>query len=237
MGNLFRFKQFAVDQSNCAMKVNTDGVLLGALAYASDPQSILDIGAGTGVIALMLAQRYVTARVDAVEIDPQAAQTASLNFQNSAFADRLDLYPGSFVQFFATIPERKYDLIVTNPPFFLNSLKSASKAKETARHTDTEFFEDLFVLSARHLSHGGTLAMILPIDTAGAVEHLAHQAGLYGRWKIDVRSYPSSVPHREILGFGLTQTEPTRDDFIIYAAEKVYSPQYRHLLKDFLTIF
>lgn len=237
MGKIFRFKQFAVDQSNCAMKVNTDGVLLGAMAHASNPQSILDIGAGTGVIALMLAQRYDSARVDAVEIDPGAAHTASLNFNNSAFADRLNLYAGSFTSYFDQKGVCEYDLIVTNPPFFLNSLKSVGLAKETARHANVSFFEDLFICSAKHLSAGGTLALILPVDTVRAVEHFAHQAGLHLRWQIDVRSYPFSDPHREILGFGMTKTEPSRRDFIIYAAEKVYSSQYQHLLKDFLTIF
>src|ERR1700750_1450773 len=104
MSGIFKFKQFDIDQSGCAMKINTDGVLLGALADADKSQSILDIGTGTGVIALMLAQRFADAKIDAVEIDQSAAETAGRNFQNSSFADRLTLYPSGFAEFFNRNP-------------------------------------------------------------------------------------------------------------------------------------
>src|SRR4051812_29048264 len=110
---MFQFKQFAVDQSNCAMKINTDGVLLGALANADKPEQILDIGTGTGVIALMLAQRFSNAQIDAVEIDLDAAATAQRNFKASAFADRLYTYGSSFEDFFNHHPEKRYDLIIS----------------------------------------------------------------------------------------------------------------------------
>src|SRR5437879_3258817 len=113
---MFRFKQFNVDQSGCAMKINTDGVLLGALAEADQPENILDIGTGTGVIALMTAQRFENARIDAVEIDQSAAETARRNFSNSPFAERMNLYSMGFEQFFESNPDKKYDLIVSNPP-------------------------------------------------------------------------------------------------------------------------
>jgi tRNA1Val (adenine37-N6)-methyltransferase len=120
---MFHFKQFGVDQSGCAMKINTDGVLLGVLAEANNPKTILDIGTGTGVIALMLAQRYNHAIINAVEIDPAAAQTASNNFKNSSFNKRITLFAQSFEDFFNEFSDRRYDLIVSNPPFFINSLK------------------------------------------------------------------------------------------------------------------
>src|ERR1700761_5120599 len=107
---MFHFKKFTVDQSGCAMKINTDGVLLGALAEADQPKTILDIGTGTGVIALMLAQRFADAQIDAVEIDPMAAQTAGSNFINSPYAERLNIYPVGFEQFFEQNPDKKYDL-------------------------------------------------------------------------------------------------------------------------------
>ena len=106
------------------MKINTDGVLLGALVEADHPKSILDIGTGTGVIALMLAQRFANAQIDAVEIDPSAAETARRNFANSPFAERLNLFPVGFGEFFDQYPDKKYDLVVSNPPFYINSLKS-----------------------------------------------------------------------------------------------------------------
>src|SRR5271165_4590165 len=108
---MFQFKQFSVDQSGCAMKINTDGVLLGAITDANNPGTILDIGTGTGVIALMLAQRFDTAVIDAVEIDSDAAKTAERNFKGSPFADRLNVYALEFENYFYLFPERKYDLI------------------------------------------------------------------------------------------------------------------------------
>ncbi len=233
----FRFKQFTVDQTGCAMKVNTDGVLAGALAHGPDPAAILDIGAGTGVISLMMAQRYPAAFIEAVEIDPAAAETADRNFRDSPFADRMRLHAGAFTGFLRGNPGLRFDLIVTNPPYFLNSLKSADYAKVTARHTDAGFFAELFSLSARHLNPGGTLFLILPVETVDAVEHLAQEAGLNPAREIAVRSFPGSDPHRELVGFKCGQTECIREDFIIYEAEKVYSAQYRELLKDFLIIF
>src|ERR1700750_3408056 len=114
MSGIFKFKQFDIDQSGCAMKINTDGVLLGALADADKSQSILDIGTGTGVIALMLAQRFTSAKIDAVEIDIRAAKTAELNFKNSIFSERLIIYPTSIESFDEAL-ENKYDLIISNP--------------------------------------------------------------------------------------------------------------------------
>src|SRR3954468_23378981 len=116
---MFQFKQFAVDQTGCAMKINTDGVLLGALATADEPGNILDIGTGTGVIALMLAQRFANATVDAVEIDQQAARTAESNFNNSVFSNRANLYAEAFESYLSR-SDKKYELIVSNPPFYIN---------------------------------------------------------------------------------------------------------------------
>src|ERR1700761_1918790 len=107
---MFRFKKFSVDQTGCAMKINTDGVLLGAMAAAENPKTILDIGTGTGVIALMLAQRYTDAQIDAVEVDEYAAQTAGRNFEAFPFSKRPTIYPTDFESYFVRFPERKYDL-------------------------------------------------------------------------------------------------------------------------------
>src|SRR6185437_14687455 len=160
---VFQFKQFSVDQSGCAMKINTDGVLLGAFAGADDPVKILDIGTGTGVIALMLAQKFIDAKIDAVEIDENAAQTAAVNFKNSPFADRMTLYPSSFARFFDQFPKRKYDLIVSNPPFYINSLKSPGAKKTLAKHSDNDFFARLIKDVSSHLSPAGYCWLILPV--------------------------------------------------------------------------
>src|ERR1700756_535530 len=121
---MFRFKQFSVDQAGCAMKINTDGVLLGAMAGHANPLRILDIGTGTGVIALMLAQRFGNAQIDAVEIDAIAAETAARNFQNSDFCAQLHIHPVGITDYFEANAGEKFNLIVSNPPFYINSLES-----------------------------------------------------------------------------------------------------------------
>src|ERR1700744_2863051 len=161
---MFRFKQFSVDQTNCAMKINSDGVLLGALADGDEPKSILDIGTGTGVIALMLAQRFTCAIIDAVEIDEAAAQTAGRNFEGSPFGDRLNVFPLPVQSFFSEYPDRKYDLIVSNPPFHLNSLESPKAGKSLAKHTGEDFLEELMIGVANHLTKNGTCWLILPLQ-------------------------------------------------------------------------
>nr|WP_294948174.1 methyltransferase [uncultured Mucilaginibacter sp.] len=237
MADIFQFKQFAVNQSGCAMKVNTDGVLLGALATANEPKSILDIGTGTGVIALMMAQRFDTAMVDAVEIDDAAAKTAGANFQESKFAHRLELFAMGFEEYFEAHPDKQYDLIVSNPPFFLNSLTSPGAKKSLARHTDDAFFERLIKGVSGHLTPDGVCTMILPLETAGLVKGLLAGCGLHLVSIISIKSFADSVPHRELLTIGKHQVIAEEWEFVIYDEPKVYSKQYQAALRPFLTIF
>jgi tRNA1Val (adenine37-N6)-methyltransferase len=232
----FRFKQFNIDQTGCAMKVNTDGVLLGALVNGK-AETFLDIGTGTGVIALMLAQRFPEAIIDGVELDNSAAKTAESNFSNSPFTTRLQLYPLSFQAYFAAHPEQQFDLIVSNPPFYIQSLPSPGVQKAMAKHADDDFFEQLISSAARHLTENGSLWVILPLSTAALVKQLAIANQLHVQQVISIQSYPHTQPHRKILAFGWHQTEPKQQRLIIYNEPKVYSDDYRGLLKDFLTIF
>lgn len=233
----FRFKQFNVDQTGCAMKVNTDGVLLGALASGHSIDMALDIGAGTGVIALMLAQRFPNAYVDAVEVDQAAGYTAGTNFLESSFNQRLRLYTRSFQDYFTENPERKFDLIVSNPPFYIQSLPSLGQKKAMAKHAGDDFFEQLISSCARHLSENGNLWLILPLPTAALVRQLAALHKLYLQQIISIQSYPHTQPHRQILALGHHQTELKEQRLIIYNEPKIYSDHYQGLLKDFLTIF
>jgi tRNA1Val (adenine37-N6)-methyltransferase len=237
MSGTFKFKQFNVDQSGCAMKINTDGVLLGALADADHPQSILDIGTGTGVIALMLAQRFAMAEVDAVEIDQSAAETAGRNFQNSSFADRLAAFPSAFDEFFDLYPDRKYDLIVSNPPFYINSLKSPEAKRELAKHADRNFFSELISIASRHLTDEGIMCLILPLDTVALVKEIAFKNRLFQKKTTSILSYQDSEPHREIVVLSSSTDKTTDDRFVIYESPKIYTEQYREALKDFFTIF
>lgn len=237
MSDIFRFKQFSINQLGCAMKVNTDGVLLGAIAKSDKPQTILDIGAGTGVIALMLAQRFTDSFVDAVEIDTIAAHTASQNFADSVFKERLSLYPGSFEQYFTHHPNKKYDLIVSNPPFYINSLESPGAGKTLAKHADRDFFERLVRGVADALTEDGLFWLILPPGTAGMVKNLADVCSLHLHKIINVYSYPGSAPHREVLMFGRNETPIELSKLVIYSEPKHYTQRYQELLRDFLTIF
>lgn len=235
--SVFRFKQFVVDQSGCAMKINTDGVLLGAIATAFHPKRILDVGTGTGVISLMLAQRFPSTIVDAIEIDPLAAATARRNFQTSPFSDRLTSYAVALNDF---KPDTPYDLIVSNPPFFLHSLKNDDIRKRIARHTDMAFFSQLLGRSQQWLSPAGSLQVILPSLLANVIgQKAADEFGLPARATTAIRSFAAQPPIRHIVSLGKqADSKPSElDELIIYEHRGVYSPAYRKLLKAFFLAF
>lgn len=234
MSSIFQFKQFKIDQANCAMKVNTDGVLLAALADFKNPAKILDVGTGTGLIALMLAQKYTSAMVHAVEIDQNAADTAKLNFLNSPFSNRVTLFHSSIKDHFTNSTDQ-YHLIISNPPFFINSLSSQNVKKSVARHTDLSFFEVLLTDSAKHLDLSGHLCIILPLETADLVKRMV--SGLKVQKEILIYSFHGSTPHRTIMIMGFDALALVEEKLVIYESKGVYSAVYRNLLKDYLTIF
>lgn len=234
---MFHFKQFSVDQTGCAMKINTDGVLLGAIVKADNPQHILDIGTGTGVISLMLAQRFTDALIDAVEIDEVAAATAAKNFANSSFHDRLTGHSESFNSFFDKWKDKKYDLIVSNPPFYIDSLKSAITNINVAKHADRDFFLDLVTCVAEQLVPTGVCSLILPVQTALLVREIINTNGLHLHKIIRLYSFKEVKAHREIIVFGPMKREFSESEFVIYDEPDVYSEEYRSVLRDFLTIF
>ena len=161
---MFTFKQFSIEQDRCAMKVGTDGVLLGAWAGAGrddlSPLRILDVGTGSGLVALMMAQRFPNAFVDAVEIDEEAAKQAMENVQKSPFANRVRVTCIS-VQDYAS--DYCYDVIVSNPPYFCNSLKNPDNRKAQARHSDVLPYKDLLASARRLLKEDGVMSVILPL--------------------------------------------------------------------------
>ena len=234
---MFRFKQFSVDQSGCAMKINTDGVLLGAITEADNPGTILDIGTGTGVIALMLAQRFISAKIDAVEIDETSAQTAASNFKNSPFTERLTAYFSDINDYFKSFPGRKYDLIVSNPPFYTSSLKSPGINRALAKHTNVDFFERLLTGTSEHLAPVGYCWSILPVLLARTVIELAAQQHLFLQRVISVKSYTSSAPHRLIVCFGWHKVEADEIESTIYKEKDIYSDEYIKLLQPYFLAF
>jgi tRNA1Val (adenine37-N6)-methyltransferase len=228
--SIFKFKQFEVDQSGCAMKINTDGVLLAALAEGSDPLSILDIGAGTGVIAMMLAQRFEQAQVHAVEIDEVAASTAQRNFENSVFKERLEVSAIAIEQYNNT---EQFDLIVSNPPYFVNDLKNAAEKKGLARHTDEVFFDQLVAKVADLLSEEGSFWFILPIKQAELLVEKAKAHHLFLLKQIHLHSDEQKPAFRRIVCLRRAEEEVKSEHFYIYESEKVYTQAYRELLRDF----
>jgi len=234
---MFHFKQFSVDQSGCAMKINTDGVLLGAITQADSPETILDIGTGTGVIALMLAQRFTNAQIDAVEIDESAAQTAERNFKASPFADRLNLYPTGFEHYFKEYSDKKYDLIVSNPPFYIGSLKSPGAKKALAKHADLDFFERLISKISVSLSPVGLCWLVMPMSLSEWIIGYAAISGLYLQDILAVRSYPESRPHRIILNLSSAEALFVAGEITIYKSKGLYSEGYKELLQPYFLAF
>lgn len=212
------------------MRINTDGVLLAAMAEAENPSSILDIGTGTGVIALMLAQRFVKANVHAVEIDAAASATAGRNFTNSNFAERLQVSHLPIQEF---EPLEKFDLIVSNPPFFVNDLKNAEKKKEIARHADELFFDALVAKVASLLTENGSFWFILPLKQAADVIEKAINYQFAVEKEIYLHSDENKPAFRVIVGLSRRKKPAQQSKLFIYKSEKVYTDAYRLLLKDF----
>ena len=229
----FHFKQFSVAQDRCAMKIGTDGVLLGAWAtLAHEPMSLLDIGAGTGVIALQLAQRSTAITIDAVEIDPDAHEQCVDNFEASPWADRLFCYHAS-IQEYASEIEESYDLIISNPPFYSEDYKSEDLARDTARFNDALPFEHLIVCSAHLLSEEGILAVILPKKEETAFISLAEKHGLYPKRICRVRGNINSEEKRSLMEFSLQENDVQMESLTIEMDRHQYTPEYLELVRDF----
>ena len=172
---IFRFKQFAVVNDRTAMKVGTDGVLLGAWCPVAGVNRTLDVGTGCGVIALMVAQRNTTAMIDAIDIDHDSIEEAAVNFGNSPWGERLNAIEGDFNELRAS---KKYDLIVSNPPYFTNGVLPTGNSRTTARHTASLSYRQLIEGAARLLIDNGTLALISPTDAEGDIVEAATFASL-----------------------------------------------------------
>jgi tRNA1Val (adenine37-N6)-methyltransferase len=234
MKNAFKFKQFEVDQTDCAMRINTDGVLLGAVASKTNPCRILDIGTGTGVIALMLAQRFPEAFVDAVEIDGLAAQSAARNAENSLFSKRLRVLHTAIEDYNSAVP---YDLIVSNPPYFVNDLKNKEHRKGVARHTDALFFEQMLKRVDSLLSKGGCFWFILPVKQAEITVTIAANYGMLPVEIIHLYSDETKTAFRWIVCLDYSGAALKHQNLYIYASRGVHTDAYKQLLKDFFLAF
>jgi tRNA1Val (adenine37-N6)-methyltransferase len=218
----FRFKQFFIEDSKCAMKVGTDGVLLGA--WAPTGSRILDVGTGSGLIARMLMQRCPEAEVEGIDIDEAAVEQACENGVK-AFCARLQEWQGM------------YDLIVSNPPYFQNSLKNPDEGRKTARHTDTLSYAELVKHSAQLLTEGGQLALILPAEAENEVRQLAAAEDLFLTHVTRVFSKENKKPKRVLLAFQLKiedlRFEILEDSLVLEDEKGGRSLPYQNLCRDF----
>lgn len=231
---MFTFKQFTINQDKTAMKVGTDGVLLGSWAPVDHNLfSILDIGAGTGIIALMLAQRTSAEQIDALEIDEEAYEQAVENFENSPWGDRLFCFHAGLDEFIAE-PEDEYDLIVSNPPFYAEDYKTENEQRDLARFQDAMPFEELVEAADLLLSENGIFALILPHKEEEKFIALAKEYELYPVKITRVKGTPTSEIKRSLLAFSRNKiAEIEVDELIIEIDRHIYTPEYIELTKDF----
>lgn len=230
--NFFRFKQFTVFQDCCAMKVGTDGVLLGAWAEAYKRNNVLDVGTGTGLIALMIAQRNTNATIDAIDIDEGCVMQAKKNAFESPFSNRVDVQKSSF-QDFAARNDNKYDLIVSNPPYFHNSLKSPNLHRNYARHTDSLSFYEIISDGVSLLTESGSVSLILPYEFKTSVLMHAKTVGLFAKRITNVFPLPHKPAKRILIEFGMSDTECVEDNLIVELSRHKYTDEYNALTNEF----
>ena len=230
----FRFKQFKIEQEHAAMKVGTDGVLLGAWASVPGPGSrVLDVGTGTGLIALMIAQRTKEVRLDALEIDPSSAGQAEENFRSSPWKERLTCLPSSFQEYTSQC-KILYDLIICNPPFFSASSKTPSSEKNLARHDDSLSLGDIFRGSRALMKDNSIISMILPLHKDAQALELGREHQMYCKRKTLVTPAPGKPIHRVLLEFSLLPGICQEEELTIETEIRhKYTDKYLELTSEF----
>lgn len=232
----FQFKEFSVADDRCIMKTGTDGVLLGAAVNLSRAENVLDIGTGSGLIALMIAQRC-NAQIDAVELDKDSAEQASENFKASPWSARLTVFHDS-IQKFASSGKKKYDLIVCNPPFFSNSLKSTvNKKKNRARHNDELPFEELMISAKKLMKEEASFWLIIPEQESFLLESSALEAGLFLKSELEVFSKEGKVVNRKIMEFSQKTCDKKTHKLTIRNSDHSFTTEYIELTKCFYLNF
>ncbi|PHS10597.1 MAG: tRNA (adenine-N(6)-)-methyltransferase [Kordia sp.] len=233
MNKPFQFKEFSVNQDRCAMKIGTDGVLLGAwTSVKHNPFSVLDIGAGTGILSLILAQRSHAETIEAIEIDDAAFEQAASNFEDSPWGDRLFCYHAGFNEFVEEIDD-KYDLIISNPPFYSENYKTDNPQRDLARFTDALPFEHLLYGTAKLLDDNGKASFIIPFSEEVNFILLAEKTGLYPNRITRVKGTNTSEIKRSLLEFSFTKTIINTSELTIETSRHQYTEDYINLTKDF----
>lgn len=226
----FQFKHFSVSQANATMKVGTDAMLLGSSVDEENPSSILDIGTGTGVIALMLAQRFDAAKVIGLEIDDEACQEAKINFEQSTWKDRLEAIHGDILNIHF---DDKFDLIVSNPPYYENSLISENERTSRAKHAEFLPIDDLLHKVASILNENGSFWVIIPSENAESWTLQAELNQLHLQSSISILGKEGQKEKRRVLAFSKEKKEITSSCLTIRSSEGKYTSEYIERTKDF----
>ncbi|WP_298884503.1 methyltransferase [uncultured Polaribacter sp.] len=236
MSKSFKFKEFTIHQDKTAMKVGTDGVLLGAWCSVEDfPDIILDVGSGTGVVSLMIAQRSDAMTIDAVEIDENAYEQTVANFEESDWGDRLYCYNATFQEFAKEIAEEEetYDLIVSNPPFYTDNFETNDEARNKARFTTSLSFEELLLGVSKILSASGKFSTIIPFKEEENFIALAKEKQLFLNKICRIKGNPTSEIKRSLLEFSFKENNIIEENLTIEIERHQYTEAYINLTKDF----
>ena len=228
----FQFKQFTVWHDKCAMKVGTDGVLLGAWTPVKSSVRILDIGTGTGLVALMLAQRS-TASITALEIDEVAAAQATENINRSPWKNRIEVIQQDFKHYSSKNGISKFDTIVSNPPYFNASSKCSDEQRNKARHNDSLTYEELLAGVSGLLSQEGAFTIVIPMDVGEQIKTLAHKYGLYPSRQLFIITKPGGTPKRTLISFRFTKQTCETEELLTETSRHQYSEKYIELTQDF----
>lgn len=223
----FRFQQFDIQQNAEVFRVGTDAVLLGALAAVSEAKKVLEVGTGTGIISLMVAQRNPEARILAIDINSEAVDISQTNFSTSPFADRIKSQHQDLKNFET---DEKFDLIISNPPYFeVNS----SEKNIVARQRLELNFSDLIEKSSQLLSENGLFSVIIPVDSEKEFTEICFNNNLFLQRKVIIKGIKTSEPKRLVLEYSFTESETQEENFVIEKSPRVYSDEYLELTKDF----
>ena len=223
----FQFRRFIVHQERCAMKVGTDGTLLGA--WARGGKTVLDVGTGTGLVALMMAQRFPASRVVGIEIEREAAGQAKETVAASPFADRICIAEADV----RTFEAEPFEAIVCNPPYFVDALECPNEQRTLARHATTLTYSELMAAARRLLTDGGELSLVIPFDCKPRLEQEAALAGFFKVRECAVKTTPKKLPRRYLLAFHKHPCALEQSEGVIEMQPGVRSPWYQELTKEF----
>ena len=228
---MFKFKQFTINQEGAPFKVGTDSMILGSWVELKGDETVLDIGTGTGVLALMVAQKLNTGKVLAIEIERLAFEIAESNFLNSPFSERLIAVNEPLKKIH---PNGKFDLILTNPPYFQDSTKKADRESSTARHTDTLSFDEIAHFCQNYLKEDGRCALVLPVKESKDFKKMASLRGLYLNKELLLNSFQDSEPKRVCMEFSKTQSPFKSENLVIRnRSDGQYTDEYKSLTQEY----